>query len=750
MKQNANASVWLPRAIAVILAALMTLFFAITINNMMTLGAETDRTKNGPYPVSVAAGRVETLLVQCRTLADRPLFTRTDSAISDIERSYAVADADLREKLSFMATAHESDPEAARKLEQGYESLDVAQREYVALCRNADVTDEEIEAYVDGIIDPAVEELLRIDAGILDESTESVEQLYGIVKERGRQTVGWAVVLMAGVTVSLAVYLTLMYRNRMREGRLKADLQEALALAQSASAAKSQFLSNMSHDIRTPMNAIVGLTAIAKTHLHEPDRIAACLDRIQSSSRHLLSLINDVLDMGKIESGKIVLNEDRFSFPEFVNGVIAIVQPQARAKNLSLDITVGTIQQETVIGDSMRMNQALINLVSNALKYTPDGGSVRLSLSEGPSRRPGCRDYRFVVQDTGLGMSPEFIERLFDPFEREESDMTERIEGTGLGMAITKNVVDMMGGSIEVESALGKGSTFTMTVPLAPIDEEEDFSLAGLESARVLLVDDDRDVVEGTLLILDELGLCGDAASSGLDAVPLVARAHREGRDYRFIIVDWVMPGIDGIETIRRIRSEVGDSTPIVLLTAYDWHEIEDDARAAGVSAFVSKPLFKSRLHRVLKHFSHPDDPAEDACEPAEAHVEGRVLLVEDNQLNLEIASELIRRIGAEVHQASDGQKAVDAMANAPEGYYDLVFMDVQMPVMGGIEATRAIREQEREVGRKPVPIVAMTANAFNEDRERALAAGMNGFMTKPIDTAKLRRILEEYLTNPL
>ncbi|WP_417341744.1 histidine kinase dimerization/phospho-acceptor domain-containing protein [Gordonibacter urolithinfaciens] len=274
MKQNANASVWLPRAIAVILAALMTLFFAITINNMMTLGAETDRTKNGPYPVSVAAGRVETLLVQCRTLADRPLFTRTDSAINDIERSYAVADADLREKLSFMATAHESDPEAARKLEQGYESLDVAQREYVALCRNADVTDEEIEAYVDGIIDPAVEELLRIDAGILDESTESVEQLYGIVKERGRQTVGWAVVLMAGVTVSLAVYLTLMYRNRMREGRLKADLQEALALAQSASAAKSQFLSNMSHDIRTPMNAIVGLTAIAKTHLHEPDRIS--------------------------------------------------------------------------------------------------------------------------------------------------------------------------------------------------------------------------------------------------------------------------------------------------------------------------------------------------------------------------------------------------------------------------------------------------------------------------------------------
>ena len=749
MKQSTSASTWLSRFTAIILTSLMTLFFAITINNMMTIGSQVDRTKNGPYPVSVAAGRVETLLVQCRTLADRPLFARAESAIDDIERSYAAADADLREKISFIAAAHDADLDAARKLEQGYESLDTVQKEYVALCRNASATDEQIAAFVNNTIDPAVNDLLRINSGILDESTEAVGQLYNVVTDRGRQTVGWAVVLMAGVAVSLAVYLTLMYRNRKREDRLKADLREALSLAQTASAAKSQFLSNMSHDIRTPMNAIVGLTTIAKAHLHEPERMAACLDRIQSSSRHLLSLINDVLDMGKIESGKIVLNEDRFSFPDFVNGVIAIAQPQAKAKNLSLDITVGTIQQENVVGDAMRLNQALINLVSNAVKYTPDGGSIRLSLSERPSRRPGCHDYRFVVQDTGLGMSPEFLERLFDPFEREESDATKRIEGTGLGMAITKNVVDMMGGSIEVESTPGEGSTFIMTVPLQPLDEEEDFSLEGLEEARVLLVDDDPDVIEGTLLILDELGLCGDAASSGFDAVPLVERAHHEGHDYRFIIVDWVMPGMDGIETIRRIRSEVGDSTPIVLLTAYDWHEIEEEARAAGVSAFVSKPLFKSRLHHVLKLFSHPSGPAESPCPPTEVHLEGRVLVVEDNLLNLEIATELIQGLGADVDQAINGQKAVNAMANTPEGYYDLVFMDMQMPVMGGVEATRAIREQERTGGRKPVPIVAMTANAFNEDRERALAAGMDGFMTKPIDLAKLKRILEEYLAKP-
>ena len=749
MKQSTSASTWLSRFTAIILTSLMTLFFAITINNMMTIGSQVDRTKNGPYPVSVAAGRVETLLVQCRTLADRPLFARAESAIDDIERSYAAADADLHEKISFIAAAHDADLDAARKLEQGYESLDTMQKEYVALCRNASATDEQIAAFVNNTIDPAVNDLLRINSGILDESTEAVGQLYNVVTDRGRQTVGWAVVLMAGVAVSLAVYLALMYRNRKREDRLKADLREALSLAQTASAAKSQFLSNMSHDIRTPMNAIVGLTTIAKAHLHEPERMAACLDRIQSSSRHLLSLINDVLDMGKIESGKIVLNEDRFSFPDFVNGVIAIAQPQAKAKNLSLDITLGTIQQENVVGDAMRLNQALINLVSNAVKYTPDGGSIRLSLSERPSHRPGCHDYRFVVQDTGLGMSPEFLERLFDPFEREESDATKRIEGTGLGMAITKNVVDMMGGSIEVESTPGEGSTFIMTVPLQPLDEEEDFSLEGLEEARVLLVDDDPDVIEGTLLILDELGLCGDAASSGFDAVPLVERAHHEGHDYRFIIVDWVMPGMDGIETIRRIRSEVGDSTPIVLLTAYDWHEIEEEARAAGVSAFVSKPLFKSRLHHVLKLFSHPSGPAENPCPPTEVPLEGRVLVVEDNLLNLEIATELIQGLGADVDQAINGQKAVNAMANTPEGYYDLVFMDMQMPVMGGVEATRAIREQERTGGRKPVPIVAMTANAFNEDRERALAAGMDGFMTKPIDLAKLKRILEEYLAKP-
>lgn len=747
MNQKPNASVWLSRITAVVLAVLMTAFFVITINNMMTISNRTDEIKSSPYPVSVAAGRVETLLVQCRTLSGRPLLSRSDEAVDALARSYDNVDEDMREKTAFIASEHDADPAAAQALEEGYADLDELQEQLVALARDPSVTDEEIRAFTDERINPAIEDLLGLDIGILDQSTASVEELYTVVTDVGMQTIAWAIVLMAGVTASVGAYLVLIRRNRKSEDKLRADLQEALALAQTASAAKSQFLSNMSHDIRTPMNAIVGLTSIAEAHLEEPEHVAVCLDRIKTSSRHLLSLINDVLDMGKIESGKIVLNEDRFSFPEFVNGIVTIAQPQAQEKHLTLDITIGNVQQENVIGDSMRLNQALINLVSNAVKYTPEGGTVRLSLTEEPSRRAGHHNYRFVVQDTGYGMTPEFVERLFDPFEREESAETKRIEGTGLGMAITKNVVDMMGGTIEVESAPGEGSTFTVVVPLVPVkDAEEDFALGTLEAARVLVVDDDAQVVEGTLLILDELGLRGDAATSGAQAVSLVASAHDERDDFRFIIVDWIMPGMDGIETVRRIRAEAGDSTPIVLLTAYDWADIEDEARAAGVSAFVSKPLFKSRLHRVLKEFADLDGAGGVEQPRAEGHVVGRVLLVEDNLLNREIASELIRTIGAEVEQAHDGQKAVEAAGAAPEGYFDLVFMDMQMPLMNGIEATRAIRAGERAAGRGRVPIVAMTANAFTEDREQALEAGMDGFMTKPIDLGKLRRVLEEYL----
>ena len=746
MQQSARRSTWLSGITAAVLIALLAAFYITTVNNMIAVDHKAEQIKNSPYPVSVAAGSIETLLTQCKTLADRPLYVRTDEAIDNVEQSYAQIDEDLREKTAFIADNHNLDTKTAAALKRGYEDLAGIQTAYIALCRNPDVTDEQIAAFANDSIKPAIDTLLELDRTVLDESSESVDDLYATVTAVGAQTIAIASALMTAVILSLAVYLTILRRNRKQEAQLQEDVRQALAIAQTANAAKSQFLSNMSHDIRTPMNAIVGLTAIASAHLNEPKRVQDCLNRIALSSKHLLGLINDVLDMGKIESGKIILSNEAFSLPDLVSGIVAILQPQARAKSLKLDIVIGNIQQENVVGDSMRLNQALINLVSNAVKYTPEGGSVRLSLHEKPSKRAGCRDYAFVVQATGIGMSPEFLKRIFNPFEREESAATNHTEGTGLGMAITKNVVDMMGGTIEVESVLGEGSTFTATIPLKVEDKGEKPDLSELRGARVLVVDDDPDVLESTLPFLEEAGLRGAMAFSGAEALALTAEAHREGDDFRTIIIDWVMPVMDGVETVRRIREEVGDSTPIILLSAYDWSEIEEEARSAGVTAFVSKPLFKSRLYRVLQSLCNDGEEQVACTESTVGRISGRVLLVEDNELNCEIASELIQNIGVQVESVPDGLEAVDRVIDSPDGYYGLVFMDMQMPRMNGIEAVKTIRHALARQKRPCPPIVAMTANAFNEDRERALAAGMDGFLTKPIDINELEGVLEAYL----
>lgn len=746
MQQSARGSAWLSRITAAVLIMLLAAFYITTVNNMIAVDHKTEQIKNSPYPVSVAAGGIETLLTQCRTLADRPLYVRTDGAIANVEQSYAQIDEEMREKTAFIADNHDIDAKTATALKRGYEDLADIQTAYIALCRNPDVTDEQIAAFANDSIKPVIDKLLELDRTVLDESSESVDDLYATVTAVGAQTIAVASALMAAVILSLAVYLTILRRNRKQEAQLQEDVRHALALAQTANAAKSQFLSNMSHDIRTPMNAIVGLTAIAGAHLNEPKRVQDCLNRIALSSKHLLGLINDVLDMGKIESGKIVLSNEAFSLPDLVSGIVAILQPQARAKNLQLDIVIGNIQQENVVGDSMRLNQALINLVSNAVKYTPEGGSVRLSMYEKPSNQEGCRDYAFVVQDTGTGMSPEFLEKIFDPFEREESAATNHTEGTGLGMAITKNVVDMMGGTIEVESVLGEGSTFTATIPLKVEDESEEPDLSELRGARVLVVDDDPDVLENTLPFLEEAGLRGAMAFSGAEALALTTEAHREGDDFRAIIIDWVMPVMDGVETVRRIREEVGEDTPIILLSAYDWSEIEDEAKGAGVTAFVSKLLFKSRLYRVLQSMCSNGQQDGSRTVRIPPRVKGRVLLVEDNELNCEIASELIQNTGAQVETVPDGLEAVDRVIDSPDGHYDLVFMDMQMPRMNGIEAVKAIRHALARQKRPCPPIVAMTANAFNEDRERALAAGMDGFLTKPIDIDELEDVLGKHL----
>ena len=747
-RRSSARSDLLSRLTAIVLALFLLAFFGVTLNNTVAINGQVQAVREGAYPVSVAAGRVETLLVQLRTISERPAYVRTPEASQNLRASFQGIDAGLSTQLSFIAENHSSDPEAAASLASGYDQLASNVRYYIGMVTNPAISDTAVREYAESSIYPLIDDLLAIDIEILDESTEVADTMYTTVTTAGHQTLIVSCVLMAAVVFSLTVYLTILRRKSDRENQLRASLEEALVLAQSANAAKSTFLSNMSHDIRTPMNAIVGLTAIAHSHIDDPIRVKECLSRITTSSKHLLGLINDVLDMGKIESGKMSLNEEPFSFPDLIGEFVTIVQPQARAKKLCFDVVIGNIEREMVIGDTMRINQVLMNLAGNAVKYTEEGDAVRISVSEEPSLRSGFNNYRFVVHDTGIGMDAEFLERIFDPFEREGNDKTPFIEGTGLGMAITKNIVDLMGGTITVESQPGVGSTFTVIVPLRPYDEAaEELDVSCLEGIRVLVVDDDRDVLENTKNVLDGFGMRGDCSATGNEAVSLTAQAFADGDGYEAIIVDWIMPGMDGLETIRQIRDKVGDATPIVLVSAYDWTEIEEEASQAGVSAFVSKPLFRSRLYHVLRAVCVDGGVEEVAHGSLSKHpLSGRVLLVEDNELNREIATELIEQLGAEVECACDGEEAVSMTRDAEEGYYQLIFMDWQMPRLDGIEATRAIIAYEQQMGRAHVPIVAMTANAFNEDRRRALEAGMDGFMAKPINLAELERNLRTYL----
>ena len=737
----------LSRVTAVVLALFLLTFFGTTLNNIITINNQVQTVRQGPYPVSVAAGRVETLLVHLLTLSDRPTYVRNADVAQSLRDSFLEIDEGLSTQLDFIAAHHLNDPDAVA-LAEGYDELAQNVRFYLGMVANPAISDEAVRTYAIEVIFPAVDQLLEIDIDILNESTDAVESMYTTVTSANSQTLLVSCLLMAAVILSLAVYLTILRRKSDRENQLRDSLQDALELAQSANAAKSAFLSNMSHDIRTPMNAIVGLTSIAHSHIDDPIRVKECLSRIATSSKHLLGLINDVLDMGKIESGKMTLNEEVFSFPDLISEFVTIVQPQAKSKQLSFDVVIGNIEREMLVGDTMRISQVLMNLAGNAVKYTEVGDSIRISITEEPSTRPGCNNYRFVVRDTGIGMEAAFLEHIFDPFEREANETTHFTEGTGLGMAITKNIVDLMGGTISVESEPGVGSAFTVVLPLRPSDEdEEELDTGCLEGIHVLVVDDDRDVLENTKLLLDDFGMRGECSASGIEAVALAAHAHESDDDYRVAIVDWIMPGMDGLETIRQIRHEVGEAMPIVLVSAYDWSDIEDEAAEAGVTAFISKPLFRSRLYHVLRAVCVDGGEAALAqAATSKRPVVGRVLLVEDNELNREIATELIGQIGAQVDCACDGVEAVAMVDAAPEGHYQLVFMDWQMPRMDGITATETIIAHEREAGRAHVPIVAMTANAFNEDRERALEAGMDGFMAKPIDLGELERNLRAYL----
>ena len=536
-----------------------------------------------------------------------------------------------------------------------------------------------------------------------------------------------------------------------KEKEQQRQLEEAYVMAQSASRAKTTFLNNMSHDIRTPMNAIIGYTGLAASHIDNKSLVQDYLTKIGQSSDHLLSLINDVLDMSRIESGKMYLNESPENLSEILHTLKNIVQADIHSRELEFYIDTVDVVDEDVMCDKLRLNQVLLNVLSNAIKFTPNGGTVSLRIIQKAATESAYASYQFIVKDNGIGMTEDFIQTIFAPFTRMKSSTVSGIQGTGLGMAITKNIIDMMGGNISIDSAEGKGTevVIDLSFKLARNHKEPE-RITELEGLRGLVVDDDSSACISVHRMLKDIGMRSEWCTSGKEAVLRTEAAQQEGDLFRVYIIDWLMPDMNGIETTRRIRKVVGDDTPIVILTAYDWSNIEQEAREAGVTAFISKPLFPSDLHCILEKCCGHVSPSEKAPS-TESNFGGRkVLLVEDNEMNREIAYEILTEAGFEVDCASDGNIAVDIVRQSLEKNsnekidYDLILMDIQMPTMDGHDATRQIRALP--YSGKRVPIIAMTANAFAEDRKAALDAGMDDHIAKPISISVLKETLSKFL----
>ncbi len=549
------------------------------------------------------------------------------------------------------------------------------------------------------------------------------------MEELGHTAINWTLggIITAGLLLLLAFNLAIMMSfNR--------QLRAAAEAADRANQAKTDFLSTMSHDIRTPMNAIIGLTTIAGKNVEDAAAVRENLRKINLASNHLLTLINDILDISKVESGKLTLSPVTFSIVECAENLVNISQPMVKEKNIDFNFRVNRFQQEYLYADQLRINQIYINLLSNAIKYTQPGGRVCVELREAPGQTDKTVRITYVVADTGMGMTPEFMERMYQPFSRQTDSRVNMIQGTGLGLAITKQMIDLMHGTIECESQVGKGTTFTVTLEIPLADKLMDEFM--LPPIRVLLADDDEVLLETARDTLRSIGVEADTAQSGAEAVRMVS-----GRGaYRVVILDWKMPDMDGIEAARRIRAQVGDEVPILLISAYSWSDIEDVARDAGVDGFISKPLFRTTLYDKLSELLGNENTRADQEDDGADLADMRILVAEDNDTNWEIISMLLDMYGIQTERAENGQLAVERMAKAEQGAFHLIFMDIQMPVMNGIEATKAIRALS-DPWASQIPIIAMTADAFSENVAECLAAGMNGHIAKPID---MKLVLKE------
>ena len=538
--------------------------------------------------------------------------------------------------------------------------------------------------------------------------------------------------------------IVIVISDRSEERKLQNALSSSLEIAKNANAAKSNFLANMSHDIRTPMNAIVGYSTLLIKDADDKNKVIEIGKKITYSSQHLLSLINDVLDMSKIESGRTSLNSDKVDVSEVINNISEIVQVQTKSKKQSFEIkTKGNIPSY-IYADKLRLTQILLNLLSNAVKYTEKNGTISLVV-EGYGNNGQTCHLRFIVSDNGQGMSREFIEKIFEPFSRETNSMTNKIQGTGLGMSITKSIIDLMGGTIDIQSELGKGSVFTVDLIFSvPLDENDDNFFADHEITRVLVGDDEIDVTENIQSILSDAGLECDAAIGGLESVDKATRAYEDNNSYDVIILDWKMPDMDGVECVRRIRKEIGKDVPIFVLSSYDVSEIEDEAKKAGVDLFLPKPFFLSNFQRVLDTYYQNKANTEEEGNNSNDFSGVKILVAEDNEINAEIITELLDSIGIKCVIAEDGLEALRVFTEESPDEFDMIFMDIQMPIMDGYESARRIRASNNTRA-KSIPIIAMTANAFEDDVKASMASGMNAHISKPIDFERLKSIIKSF-----
>ena len=687
---------------------------------------------------------METISRELRLTVERLCTDRTIDTLDEVKRGLAENQGSSNQALETIVSLYLTDPPAAVKLKEQYNDM-LEQQEYlIELCEQDGVSDETVMLYVKENIIPLLDEIDTALEILIHNAILMFDTLY-------LQSLSYKRIMfiLTTVLISVIVVTLLLYRYVLSKREVEAvALQKQIAIAaQAANDAKSQFLSSISHDIRTPMNAIIGMTTIASTRLDDKERVKDCLNKIATSSRHLLGLINDVLDMSKIENGKFTINKEPVCLSDFMHDFISIIQPQVKAKHLELDLSILGIEDEIVITDSLRLHQIMQNIMSNAIKFTRENGKISLRMEQAPYDREGYSLYVFRFSDNGIGMSEEFQKVIFQPFERAATSTVSKTEGTGLGMSITKSIVDLMGGSISVTSRFNEGTTIKVSIPIEKEKQKEFIATDLLKDLRCLIVDDDRDVCENTVLLLKEIGMHSEWVLNGADAVVYVESAHKRHLDYNAVILDWQMPDMDGIETARRIRNKVGDTLPIIILSAYDWTEIEDEAREVGITAFLAKPLFKSRLYETMRNtlMPTPDTQMEQNGLIAHDKASGRILLVEDNTLNAEIAQTLLTDYGLHVDVASDGNEALEFF-RADTNKYDIIFMDVQMPVMDGYHATAAIRDLESKNSKHShTVIIGMSANAFKEDVDKALACGMDDYITKPIDIKKLQNLLRKF-----